>query len=538
MFNWAFKHLHESDLNSLIAEANKFIFNGELTDIIEVTYAYKKLDDNTFLNTTLFSNFLWVNMQEILFIFLESPSEKITLLKKLWVQVYKKLEEKISTIDRYILWLNALKNLKEADIIKRDLMIWSLKYAKNTLEMALVWLPFELEKAWLQNELWIEQKLDRVQKIESLELENFWWKISENPEELVLAYEYLVTKFEENKSKLNKRQQEEYVFTYLAEIEKLLPEDYDTTTFKPKNLNTTNKPKTNVLEKKIHRSKYIPILKSIFEMLNLDFDVVVDERSSIYDWPSALHIPVSEKYDYLSVKRIIELIGHEIESHSTNLRTNEKIIWKFRSAWNLTKEEWLAMVVEKLLLGQNLDDIWVPQHFPKVLMAELFSWKPLQRFLELNNMLEPDVWNEWRLLRLKRNYPMDCRWWQHKDSTYGRGVLEVIKYIKEWNDVRDLYLWKVSISDIPKVKRLMELKWLTYDDLNLPLFIWELVLFIFEREDNNINSRRKQWLNQEEFMDYLKIKYPFIDFSKIEISVSTFFIKRRIFDIQNAIRNL
>lgn len=536
MFNWTFKHLHESDLNSLINEANKFIFNGELTDIIEVTYAYKKLDNNTYFNATLFSNLVWINLQEILFLFSESPNKKIPFLKKVWIQTYGKLEEKIWIIDKYLSWLNVLKNLNESDTIRQELMLWSLHYARNTLEMALVWLPFELEKAWLQNNLLDNDVQAKVTRLETLELENFWWNIIENEAETVLAYEYLRDKFEEKKYELTPSEQWEYNKLYLSEIEKYLPASY-TYKYTKKNLDRSNKPKSD-LNKKIHRSQYMPILKSVFEMLNLDFDVIVDERSSIYDWPTALHIPVSQKYDYLTVKRIIELIWHEIESHSTNLKTNEKIIWKFRSAWNLTKEEWLAMVVEGLLLGKTLNDIWISQHFPKVLMAELFSWEHLQRFLDLNNKLEPDIWHEWRHLRLKRNYPMNYKWWQHKDSTYGRGILEVIKYLQEGNDIRDLYLGKVSIKDIPKVKRLMELKWFTYDDINLPLFIWELVLFIFEREDNNVNSRRKKGLSQSKFMDHLRNKYPFIDFSKIEIPVASFFIKRKIFDIQSTIRDI
>ena len=543
MFNKVFENIHESDLNSLINDINKLVYNGELTEIIEVTYSYNKLSDWTNFNKTLFQDFLLLEIDDIENEFKNYKTKwtfkynKRLLLRRLWSKVWKKINSTISIIDNYIAWLSALLNLSEGDKIKQDLLIDSLEYTKNTLKMALVWLPFELKKAWLPHNLSEEEIVTKVKELDNLNAKNFWWKISSNPEEVILSYEFLRDKFEIEKEKLSDDEQNEYKKIYLSKIEELLPEDY---LYQDKEIEVknNNEPEINILNTKVPREKYIFILKTVFDILDLDFDVIVDERSSIYDGPTALHIPSSKKYDNLSVKRIVELIWHEIESHSVNLKNNEILLGLFRWAWNLTKEEGLAMVVENLLNGVSLDDIKTPQHFSKILVAELFDWVALDRFLMLQNKIQPDTWYEGRLLRLKRLYPMWYVWWQKKDASYWRGVIEVVKFITEWNDIRDLYLWKTSIEDIPKIKKLMQLKWISYNDLHLPIFIWELVLFLFNAEDNNKNSRNKIIVTQENFVVYLKDKYPFINFDDIEIHIEWFFTKRKVLDIIKTFRSL
>lgn len=523
----------ENDLESIIEELNSSIFNGEITDIVEVTYAYTQLDDGTFFNTTLFSDlklaclYEWANKDYF---------KKEAFLEDLWFEIIQNLNKKITTIKTFLDKIEELKDLNEESYIKKELLIWSLKYVKNTLKMALVWLPFELEKAWLKSNLSKKETLKRISKIEKYERQNFWPKIIDSPEEITLAYEYLRSIYEDNKNNLTKEEQKEYKTKFLERVRGCLPKNYK---YKyNKKSKASDSFDNSILQRKIHRIKYISILKNVFDILCLDFDVVEDERSSIYDGPTALHIPLAKRYDELTIGRVIELIWHEIESHSTNLRTNEKLIWNFRWAWNLSKEEGLAIITENLLNWVKLQDIGIPQHFPKVMMSELLSWKDLKRFLKLHNKIEPDIWYKGRLLRLKRNYPLNYKWWQHKDASYGRGVLEVRKFITDGNDVRDLYLWKTSIEDIPKAKRLMELKWLSYNDLNLPLFIWELVLFIYESEDFNLRSRRKKCVDHDSFMKYLKEKYSFIDFDTIEVPVANMFTKRKIIQIMETFRDM
>ena len=77
----------------------------------------------------------------------------------------------------------------------------------------------------------------------------------------------------------------------------------------------------------------------------------------------------------------------------------------------------------------------------------------------------------------------------------------------------------------------MELKWYKYNDLYMPLFLWEFIKYLFEIEDNNLNSRRRKKISQIDFIKYLKNKYDFIDFDNIEIPLIAFFEKRKIHSI-------
>jgi len=509
-------------LENIIDELNETIYNGELTEIIEVTYAYKKMPDWKYWNNTLFSEFWWLY--------------KCNELKSWWEIIKEKLKSKIEIIDLYLKQISKLEINNESEQIKTELLIGSLKYVRNTVEMALYWLPFELEKAWLPHNL-NEHEIDsRVKIIQSLEKENFGWMIKDNPKEIALCYDYLIEKYEETKEKLTENEREEYE-QYLTDIKKLIPEhEY---TYENNNF-TKNKEKVRIneiLNSDIWRKEYIRIFHLVFDILWLNINIKEDERSSIYDWEDTLYIPTSEKYDSMSKKRVIEIIVHEIESHYNNLFTNFDLIWNFRSAWNVEKEEWIAMVFEKLLNWAKVNEIWIPQHFPKVLMTELLKWSELKKFLELNNKIEPDKWNEWRLNRLKRNYPINKEWWQHKDASYWRWVLKVIDYINDDNfDLRKLFLWKVWFDDIPKVERLLELKYWDkenyLDKIYLPLFIWELIMFILEEKSKNTDSD----INFKNFMDKIKNKYDFIDFDKLQIPQVEFSTKRKIYYIMELLK--
>lgn len=502
---------NEDEFDTLLKDINISIFNGELTDIIEVTYAYKKVSGQQNINKTLFFDFLWKESSQDLY-----PSD----IKK----VEEKLFGKISDIDAFIKKLYALPKWNKQDTIKCDLLVWSLKYAKNCLSIALHWLPFESEKAWFNNNIDHVEIEKRIQIIEDLEEKNFWWKISENPDELTLCYDFLKNIFEKNKWKLSEEEQAEYQDKYLTKIERLLPFNYDKDDKGISWIQNTSS-STNKIDNEISREKYIKVFDIILnDLLWLDFEIRVEERSSIYDGPGYLSFPNNDEYNSLSIKRIIELIWHEIESHSTNLRTNESILGSFRWAGNLEKEEWLAMVTEKLLNGEKLHELWIPVHFPKVLMSELLNGEDLQRFLCLQNKIQPDKWSEWRFLRLKRNYPTQYQWWQHKDVSYGRWVLKVVDYIKNWWDIKDLYLWKVSIDDIPKIKEFISLQEDIWEksNIHLPLFISEFILFSTDT-DNHIN--------QENFIYYLKNKYDFIDWANIEVPVTQFFQKRKLLKV-------
>lgn len=72
-----------SDFDRLLEDLNRDIFNKELSDIIEVTYAYADLWEGKFLNKTLFWTFLWKVYEW------GDKNEE----KKFWEEVYLNIEE-------------------------------------------------------------------------------------------------------------------------------------------------------------------------------------------------------------------------------------------------------------------------------------------------------------------------------------------------------------------------------------------------------------------------------------------------------------
>lgn len=75
---------------------------------------------------------------------------------------------------------------------------------------------------------------------------------------------------------------------------------------------------------------------------------------------------------------------------------------------------------------------------------------------------------------------------------------------------------KVWIDDIPKMKRLLELEWVSLQEYIPNIWVSEILLYhltpISERQYSN-------------FLIYLKHKYPFVDFSENEVWLNTASIK-------------
>ena len=73
-----------------------------------------------------------------------------------------------------------------------------------------------------------------------------------------------------------------------------------------------------------------------------------------------LEIPRNDAHEFFTIERLLKLLTHEIESHYINAFNGKVLIWNFRGARNLPKEEWLAMFMEKIFHGysyENIDNI-------------------------------------------------------------------------------------------------------------------------------------------------------------------------------------
>lgn len=83
--------------------------------------------------------------------------------------------------------------------------------------------------------------------------------------------------------------------------------------------------------------------------------------------------------------------------------------------------------------------------------------------------------------------------------------------------MRELYLWKIAIDDIPYIKRLIELEGSSLSDIQIPLFLWELIMYLFVNENKNVSC--------EKFLKYLKKKYDFVNFDNLDLLIVKEFVK-------------
>ena len=179
-------------INIFSKTINKIIIEEKLEKIIEMTYSYKQIDNNLFYNITLFEDFAWMSYYSDLEI-------DFNLLKN---NLESKLNINISKIKNLII------ELKEEPLdVKWRIIYKSLIYTEKILNVVLLWIEFELEKAGYNIQISIQEQKDRISKIEEIEEINFWLKIKNNLSEIKLIYNFLFSLFVETKSRISKKEQ-------------------------------------------------------------------------------------------------------------------------------------------------------------------------------------------------------------------------------------------------------------------------------------------------------------------------------------------
>lgn len=510
---------NSNDFENLLEEMNRNIFNKEIADIVEVTYAYATLWDGRVVNKTLFWTFLGQEYKQN-----EKETEKDfwihawNNIKNLHDQVLVKLTFKKQVLERY---KNKLLSLSWSQNPKAQILLWTIEYVDKILDLTLTWLPFEAEKAWLPHNLNKREFEWRIKRLEEIEKDLFGPMVRKTKYEIQGSYNHLITLFEEQKEKLTPEEQEK-ILKYLSILKNKFSSIDENMEIKETHIEIDN-----ILKKDILREDYVKILQMVMNIYAIDKPIKVEERSSIYDGETHLWIPESDAYKTLKLQRILELIQHEIETHYIIEENNKKTLWNFRWAGNLQREEWLAMTSEWILMWKTLDDITVSWAIPDLLLWEILSWDEYREFLLLHAKLKGTKNAAWTFLRRKRNYPLSYPWVQHKDTSYNRWQHLIVKFLKKGGNVKDFYVWKVSFTDIEKTKQI-----LSNGDIKLlyPLLIWELLQYVLVWNK----------LQEDEFWNYIEGKYPFLDIrqeiAQKTISRLTVWTKRKVVEILQLIR--
>lgn len=470
--------------DTIVNNLKETIFTPKMVDIFELTFAYDTKDGKYF-NRTLFTDFAWLSVQdtkEKLF----STTNSLLHIKKMYIQQARK----------DILDLGKSEG-------KWEILLWTLNYIEKILDLTILWLPFEIEKAGHSLTLSPQEIEQRTQSMEAIEKDLFGGNIRENPLEVTNCYRSLKTKIEKKLPTMTENQKR--ICEKLLSSVKQLPTFLDIEgAFKngKKDTRTTNYKKIfeenkELFEKKIPRADYVKIFELVFSLYGIDKPVKIDERNSIYDGDDALHIPQGKNYESLSFQKVLKLIQHEIERHMLSLENNRQNVWWFRWGNNLFMEEGTAMIMEWTLEWKSLSAYgWVSVSLPNLLAWEILNGDEYKEFLTIFSQKDID--------RKKRLYPLHYRGVQHKDTTYTRWPKAVIEYLMKWWDPKDLYIWRLQASDITKVKEKKNIKY--------PKLVSEVII------QKLVNKK----INDDEFKNFIAGKYNFLSENTVKDKMNDF----------------
>lgn len=338
-----------------------------------------------------------------------------------------------------------------------------------------------------------------------------------------LCLDYIIEKFEENKSKLN---DDEYnrLLSYIEKAAK-----YSSKWYKYQKKERPINQIENLKKYTLSQKDYILWFNLFIEAFSkMDFNVETNPFvKSISDWPRWFQIPTTDKFSKFTIPRFLLLNWHENETHNISEYNSQRIIWNIRWKDSTTKDEWVGILMENMLKYWNqifkkdekswktifdLEKLQFNSNFVKIFFWEVLDNKEFLDFLELSEKVDPDILSPIdRYFRIKRS---NCNWVQHKDTTYTRWLFiaanEVNEYKlsdwKEWIDFYSLFIAKVGFQDIKKVNEIKE-------DENIetikPMFLSDIIYF-------SITSRLS-WdfeINTKNLIKYLSDKYPILDFTE------------------------
>ena len=539
------------NIGDVINYYNLLIFDEDiwkwkwLWKVAELTYSY---DKNTNINETLFVNLWDLDISN----FIDSDEKKkIKLLSKAKQNVEKIINKKIKLINEALLKLqeSQFTNCNEAEILEKEIFENAVIEKLNLLEYCLISIDFEAEKAWLDLEF-TDEEIEKIEdSIAWVDAKLYWGFIRDNEDEVVIAYEYLYGTFLQKRDLFSPEQLADYE-KYLDKIKHFLPANYQFIKKSP-----ISKIQGAYLQYDLQRPDYILAFNMLIDAFWSMHHIVRSDLHawSISDGPEWVYFPMNEKFNTITIERFFKLGMHEIETHSVTDHNSRSILWNLRWANSTKKDEWTAILMEQLFLfWRNIlskNSLWnlfidtnklqINGYFGKTLMWEILSSEDFMHFLELSEIIDPDIIPPLeRFKRLKRN---NRSWVQHKDTTYTRWLLQAVEEInlyietqwKKWLSSEDLFIWKVSFEETQKFKKLKELKqnsWVLIDSLK-PIFVSDAVYYVIEK--------KLQWLdkhiNPKDFLEHLHYKYPLLEFIK-QLDTTIYFRKNsRIMWIANVL---
>ncbi len=482
-------------LEDIISLCQKYIFHGSLEKIIEVTYSYREFNDTNLFNETLFEEYVWASSWDF-------------HIDTLWKTYEYKIRTQIKCIERVNKKLQKITVYSRNTSLRRWMLWDALVYVQHVLELSLLWLPFELEKAGVPLKLKKNQIPKRIREIEEKEEILFGPKVTDIPEEFAYCYNFVIRNHETKKKRLSMSDQK-----VMRECLHVIQSH--------KNFTVQDSPKTknfslkaSFMKAPIERKDYRKIFDSVCELYNLPQRTKITNAWSIYDGDHFLEIPRNDAHSVFSLERLLKLLTHEIESHYINSYNGKILLWNFRGAKNLPKEEWLAMFMEKIFSWHSHEDIDnIVEYFFIIMAGECLSGDQLEEFMRVMGK-EYQCKRNYRvsLIRAKRNYSFDHIWVQHKDVVYFRGLSWMCEYISSGGSFYKLFLGKVWFHDVENISAIYS-QFEKKEDIVFPIFISDLIYYYLSHRLDDENFV----FSPSEYYLYIKKKYWFIDIEHFQI---------------------
>ncbi len=205
-----------------------------------------------------------------------------------------------------------------------------------------------------------------------------------------------------------------------------------------------------------------------------------------------IDIPTSRTH--ISIKRLCELIDHEISTHL--IRTiNQKNTINIKTEGYLETEEWIATMNEKLAT-QKKDELEmdVPTlHNISTFIGENYDFDMTKKLMKIYYRLqdisetESESLSKKRALRVKRFHAFDQPWASRKDVVYRRWLVDAISYIKDLDkdkqedlqtlekDIFTFYMSKLGKEEIKNADQLFEGFAIDKGDVIMPIALGKLI---------------------------------------------------------------
>ena len=173
-------------------------------------------------------------------------------------------------------------------------------------------------------------------------------------------------------------------------------------------------------------------------------------------------------------KEMRSIIAHEIEWHylrRVNGKNLEYSLFGHGTAHYLEIDEWIAIYNQNRFLKESHKKFYgIFENYILVDYALENSYSRLhEKVMDLSAYDLERAFT--RISRLKRGFKKaSVEWVFCKEVVYVNGLRKVEKYIEAWGELKELYLWKMSLEDLEELKESYFMK-LDFSNLKIPFFL-------------------------------------------------------------------